>query len=536
LSNTSKSDITISAASVSGRGFGPSVLSLPPTLKAGESTSFQVTFNPNSVGPASGIVTIASSNGNLSIPLSGRGVYSESQIKDVPECSLAKTNRNCKLIIDREKPLTPPMIQMYSDQTITVIVKSPKPFERYFLDYQSGQANLLPDVASSIVQGLLPQLAKVQIHGFLAVDPCAIAEISDPANIPTPTTAIKVVPLFQACLAQLAKKAIDIYRKLEPFVAPDSVVTTASPAVADPADVMTPISEFLASEFTLSSKITSISGNTALKNSPTDSNAFTQLTDLQKTADAIATDLLGYSQRITELKSFDNGAKKCANVVTSMASQCVTVTSSPDSESAYNNMVTRTITYSLNMLNLISNPQEAVPDPTKKKLLATIAVNFADSPSKPSTLRLEASAGVFFSTLAVRSFSVAPIYSGGMVIDNIVAQNVLHPTAVPFGAANYRITNDLPWGRWKSNLYWTGAVGINPNTVSADIASGLSISWRGLMFSPLWHYGHDVRLAQGFYVGEHLGSGFKGTLPMQNYWKSSFALGVSIRVPSLTGR
>lgn len=120
-------------------------------------------------------------------------------------------------------------------------------------------------------------------------------------------------------------------------------------------------------------------------------------------------------------------------------------------------------------------------------------------------------------------------------MDNKVAQNILRPTVVPFAAANYRLY-DLPRTRWRSVIYWTGAVGINPNTVSADFASGLSVSWRSLMFSPLWHYGHDIRLTQGFYVGESLGAGFKGNLPTQTYWKSSFALGVSIRVPSLTGR
>jgi len=64
------------------------------------------------------------------------------QIEASPECSLAKTNENCKLIIDRGNPVAPPAVQMYSDQTLTVIVKNPLFFERYFLDYQTGQATL----------------------------------------------------------------------------------------------------------------------------------------------------------------------------------------------------------------------------------------------------------------------------------------------------------------------------------------------------------------------------------------------------------
>jgi hypothetical protein len=200
-------------------------------------------------------------------------------------------------------------------------------------------------------------------------------------------------------------------------------------------------------------------------------------------------------------------------------------------------MVTRTITYSLNTLNLVSNFQEAAPDPTKKKLLATVAINFADNAKQSvrSAFRWEASAGAFFSSLPVRTFSAAPVFTKNVITDKTISQNVLHPTVVPFAAGNYRLTNDLP-GRWKSNLYWTGAVGINPNTVTADFATGLSLSYRALMVSGLCHFGHDLRLTQGLTVGESLGASFNGSVPTQTYWTESFALGLSIRVPSLTGR
>src|SRR5579864_4149702 len=90
-------------------------------------------------------------------------------IKALPECSLAKTNKSCRVTVDRSKPVAPPTVQMYSGQGVTVVVENPKPFERYFLDYASGQANLKPDVASSIVQGLLPSvknLGEFKVQGF----------------------------------------------------------------------------------------------------------------------------------------------------------------------------------------------------------------------------------------------------------------------------------------------------------------------------------------------------------------------------------
>lgn len=466
------------------------------------------------------------------------------QIKARPECSLAKTNNNCKLIIDRSNPLAPPVVQMYSNQALTVVVKNPKPYERYFLDYQTGQATLKPDVASGIVQGLLPSLAKAgEFRAFIAskgierptTDPCAAPEITA-TDAPASGKVAAQVTVFQNCFATLAQKSIDIYQDLEVLVAPDSHTPLGTPVGSgDTDEIQDDITKFLAQENAISGRITFIAG----ANKATDAVAVQQLSALQKLADAVANDLLAYSQRISDLDDLDNQSQPCQDFIGEEKHAnilCVAVTSNKDDESSYHGMVTRQITYSLNTLNMVAYSQEAVPDPTKKKLLASIVINFADSPSKPSALRWEASAGVFFSSLPVRSFSVAPVFTSGVITDNKIAQNVLHPTVVPFAAANYRITNDLGWTRWKSAIYLTGAVGVNPNTVSADFASGLSISWRSLMFSPLWHYGHDVRLTQGLYVGESLGASFKGSLATQTYWTSSFALGVSIRVPSLTGR
>jgi hypothetical protein len=204
----------------------------------------------------------------------------------------------------------------------------------------------------------------------------------------------------------------------------------------------------------------------------------------------------------------------------------------------YGGMATRTVTYALNTFNLVTNAQEAAPDPSKKKLLATIAITFAETPKDTlhSSLRLEASAGVFFSTLPITSFSVAPVFTNGIVTDKVISQNQLHPTVVPFAAGNYRLTNDLRWTRWKSNIYWSGAVGINPNTVSAGFATGPSISWRALMVSAFCHFGHDVRLTQGLKNGQSLGASYSGSLPTETYWTPQFAVGLSVRVPALTGR
>jgi hypothetical protein len=486
------------------------------------------------------------------------------EVKALPECSLARTNMSCRLTIDREKLVTPPAIQIYINQKVTVVVKHPKTYERYFFDYQSGQATISPDVTSSIIQGLFPSLAKASvIHGFdlvqgqkSAADECAATEITDTA-IPAAGTVKKIVAPAWKCLAKLAGQAIVIYHALEPFVAPDSLIPNAPATDPTKTDIeklvaqKQPISDFLTPEFLLSARISSIAGDDGLKKTPTadlraaDARAILELTDLQKAADAVATDLLGYKLRIEDLEVYQNGFQDCSSVIDLTKEEkkqvplpaCLWITSKPDDGGVYHNMVTRAITYSLNSFNLVSNSQQSVPDPSKKKLLTSVVLNFGDDKkSKSSALRWEASAGAFFSSLPIRSFSVAPVFTNGVITDKIISQNLLYPTIVPFAAANYRLTNDLGWTRWKTNVYWTGAVGINPNTVSADFATGLSYSWRALMVSGLCHFGHDVRLAQGLKVGESLGAGFNGSLPTETHWTTNFALGLSVRVPAITGR
>lgn len=73
LTNTGGSSLTITQANLSGAGFTMTGLNLPVALAAGQSTTFNVTFTPQSSGAASGSLAIASnaSNSSLSVPLTG---------------------------------------------------------------------------------------------------------------------------------------------------------------------------------------------------------------------------------------------------------------------------------------------------------------------------------------------------------------------------------------------------------------------------------------------------------------------------------
>jgi hypothetical protein len=469
------------------------------------------------------------------------------QAQYLPTCSLSKTNQSCQLVIDRSNPVAPSTVQMYSDEHLRVIVKNPLPYERYFLDFTSAQAAVTPDVTSNIVQGLIPGLAKFQgalPPGRVApITPntCTVPEVANPNTIPGLKGVDAYVPKFQDCLADLARTAIPIYQHLELYVAPDSITPKAAGSAKSLTDLQADIQNFLKFEADVSGKITTIAGISGLKTSAEDAPALTKLANLQKAADAIATDLLGYYQRISDLSAAGGssiGFQDCDKLIklTDVETkaeqhgphlQCVVVESRQDNQQIYQNMTTRTVTYSLDVLNLVANLQEAIPTAASKKALATVAINFADRPNKfvgvPFTaLRWEASAGVFFSTLPERTFTLS---STGAVQDS-----KRRPTPLPFAAGNYRLTDDLG-GKWKQNFYLTGAVGINPNNTTAEFGGGVSYAWRAFMVSALCHFGHDVRP-----TAASLTSGSTSSLPTTSHWTEAFAVGISVRVPALVGR
>jgi hypothetical protein len=76
LSNAGSASVTISQATVSGNGFSLTGITVPLTIAAGSSATFNVAFNPSAAGSVTGTVTLASNapNSPLTIGLSGTGV------------------------------------------------------------------------------------------------------------------------------------------------------------------------------------------------------------------------------------------------------------------------------------------------------------------------------------------------------------------------------------------------------------------------------------------------------------------------------
>jgi len=76
LANPSTVSVTITAVNVTGTGFSTSGLHLPLTLNAGQSSSFNVQFNPKAAGSLSGTLALVSDAANppSTVALSGTGI------------------------------------------------------------------------------------------------------------------------------------------------------------------------------------------------------------------------------------------------------------------------------------------------------------------------------------------------------------------------------------------------------------------------------------------------------------------------------
>jgi len=159
------------------------------------------------------------------------------------------------------------------------------------------------------------------------------------------------------------------------------------------------------------------------------------------------------------------------------------------------------VQYSLIAVNEVGVSAASIPSSTQRKSIVNITLVYADP-------IFEASGGVFFSTLANRSFANQTIVTQNPGAsptpgDVVITQTITRPIVVPFAAANFRVGSTWIYpDKRRGAFYLTAGVGYNANSNAAEFGFGPSISWRSVMLTPMLHLGRDLRLTQGEFVGE----------------------------------
>ncbi len=209
-----------------------------------------------------------------------------------------------------------------------------------------------------------------------------------------------------------------------------------------------------------------------------------------------------------------------------------------------------TITFTVNVQNEVVNSLLQAPAASLKQPIVTISVLYADP-------RFEESTGALLSWLPNRTFSnLTEVAVTGQTPSSsdvkIIATKTIPPLVLPYVAANYRIGSEFTWGRdgrgRRGAVYATAALALNPYNTQLEYAAGLSLSWRYLMFSPLFHLGHAAHLTQGEQVGQTwcsyastatgmstppLCTGAPPAPSTKYYWRGAFSIGIGVRIPTL---
>ena len=526
------------------------------------------------------------------------------------ECSTEKVNGDCNVTIDRSYPVVLPTIQMRAGKKVAVRIVHPLPFETLSLDLQSAQAVAGTDQTAAFLTAALPNLKGLLITTELDASKIKSmastlslgADASDPPEVRKYKEDIARLKLQMDQLFPLIDKfytnAITIYEQLNEVLGtippevlqnnkrlPGSKVSQGFPrpwvydeypkwrdwmtceiaGQACPTQTEPSLRDLMADGTALATTLgpcpspvnlqiiscqitqlqTQISNITDKKQQDFLSLLFRALNDESATLNADAAAITSVN------KDLGNYFVNISNSqVISVIEPLGNIFDPLDKRSGRNSQIPKVLgrqaVFAVNGVNEVGAFVASVPTATQKKSIITITVLYADP-------IFEVSAGAFFSTLPDRSFANQTLvtqnpHASPTQGDVIITQSITRPTIVPFVAANWRLGHDFSWpDQRRGAFYFTGALGFNPYNTTLEFGVGPSLSWRSVMFSALFHAGHDVRLTQGEQLGEvwcnqsaaspstPKCSGSPPSPSTEKFWTGAFAFGISVRVPSVFG-
>jgi hypothetical protein len=182
----------------------------------------------------------------------------------------------------------------------------------------------------------------------------------------------------------------------------------------------------------------------------------------------------------------------------------------------------RKLTIKLNSQEQIGNTATA---------LATVVITWQQTNWSLST-------GVVLSTLKNKTFANSPIYNAngtpdidgtGKVLTQVTVAKTYPGIISPVFLVNYRLYN-FQTDQGRLAILFSGGLGLNIVTKSADFAVGPSLQWGSVVFSTVLHYGRQTELTSGVHVGDQLGTS-PPALPIVNAYKPAFGIGVTYRLP-----
>ena len=453
------------------------------------------------------------------------------------ECSPSATYRysyklnglpTCVITIDRSSPGSPLPVQVPPNTNVIIVVNNQRPHE-IIQSVTTNDAVASPDIAGGILGKLASPL------GSLVFSPPPTGRDAPFDVIPTRRGQLDALKDAQQIAYTSLMKVYGGYIAptcLQAYIIFDAVhgICTQTPLVSDPKmtegqrlDVFEK-----AKAVTLASLLLTLTPNLPADESVLD-NQFSALCPTDPTTHSVAPDCIESKRNedrinalLTLLKAKTTDAATIKTVQTWVATLNIFVPLAPTLFPAVSEGPNRKLTVKLNSQEQFGNTTTA---------LATVVITWQQTNWSLST-------GVVLSTLKNKTFANSPIYntdgtpdidSTGKVLTQVTVSKTYPGIISPVFLVNYRLYN-FQGDHGKFAVLFSGGLGLNPVSKSADFAVGPSLQWSSVIFGTVLHYGRQTELIGGVHVGDKLGTS-PPAVPTQNAYKPAFGISITYRVP-----
>jgi hypothetical protein len=437
----------------------------------------------------------------------------------------------CKIIVDRFSPGSPLPVQVPPGTNVIVVVTNQRPHE-VIQAVTTNDAVAVPDIAGGILGKLASPLGSLVFSPAVRNAPFVVGNPNPGATRQDVLIALKQSQeaayevLTRIYGGYIAPTCLQTYVVFDPV----NVVCTQVPLVTDPklpedqklsifenarTNAINLLSLALRPNLPADESVVGNQFNTACPADATTGSVPPDCIEFKRNADRINA-LFG----LLQTKTADQATVK--TVQTLLATLTIFAPLNPTVFPPVSQGPNHKLTIKLNSQEQIGNTTTT---------LATVVITWQQTNWSLST-------GVVLSTLKNKTFANSPIYnpdgspdidSTGKVKTQVTVSKTYPGIISPVFLVNYR------WHNFQGNqgrfaLLFSGGLGLNPVTKSADFAVGPSLQWSSVIFGTVLHYGRQTELTSGVHVGDQLGTS-PPSLPTDNAYKPAFGISITYRLP-----
>jgi hypothetical protein len=440
---------------------------------------------------------------------------------DLTECSVAKPGKPCKMVIDRQSPISGKTFKVENRTPVLVVLIKKSPFESCKNEVKREE---LPDVSAiPTLLGLITNLA-----GSLMVPAGAPLKPDEGQQILDSLERVKHEAEAQAKVAETVRARYEtVTNELKTFYRTKylrsqyagGAIKDEAQFEADRQQVAAAITEVLKLQLP-----NTVGGEVIYK------AVLAHFTAYVRSGKADPNLLPLFQEQI-------NLARSALDVLAKLVAELQTAQAKAQSTGEY--------------LEQLKNPDWEATAALRPDINAKLVGSFtctSDVSGKPSldppvvytvtfqnTPRLALTAGILVSTVPRNSVGFEAVLDkredSVVTFHDEIREHPSAPQAIAFSFVNIRLGS--PW-RWKDRLMTfnlTPGLGLNPNNgaTHAEFFLGVALGFENFFLAVGGHAGHKLSPANGFQQGDRPADDL--TIPTETPWKPGLGVSLSYRIP-----